>query len=110
MLLPSSRFVALTDHSVPFTTDFVDTMASAAATTGAAPALYIASAAAGAATLSLVAGIITGYYYRSVTSVSHREQKTLKVPSFLLKSPYAKELKLAVEMAMEGAFVFAWIV
>jgi len=102
MLLPSSLVVALTDPGIPSTTDFVDNMASAATTTGAAPPLYIASAAAGAATLSLVAGIIAGYYYRSVTSVSHRERKTLKVPSILLKSPYAKELKLAVEMAMEA--------
>ena len=61
------------------------------------------------AAASAMAGLIAGYYYRSVTSCSHRELKTLKVPAVLLKSQYGKELKLAVQLAMEGKLRCIWL-
>lgn len=63
----------------------------------------VATVAATAAT-SAVAGLIAGYYYRSVASIKNPEVRTLKVPASLLKSPYGEELKLAVQLAMEGEF------
>lgn len=63
----------------------------------------LATIAATAAT-SAVMGLIAGYYYRSVASIKNPEVRTLKVPASLLKSPYGEELKLAVQLAMEGTF------
>ena len=62
----------------------------------------VVAAAAAIAGTSAVAGLIGGYYIRSVTSIAHRESRTLKVPAILLKSPYGEELKLAVQLAMEA--------
>ena len=62
----------------------------------------VAATVAAATLTSAVIGLIAGYYYRSVTSISHREMKTLKVPASLLQSKYGEELKLAVRLAMEG--------
>jgi hypothetical protein len=69
----------------------------------------VAAATVTVATVSAVMGLVAGYYYRSVTSGSHRELKTLKVPAALLKSPYGEELKVAVQLAMEGAYVSAYV-
>jgi hypothetical protein len=67
--------------------------------------LAVAAAAVVATTsVTLILGLIGGYYYRSVTSIKHREMKTLKVPKDLLKSEYNEELKLAIQLAMEGTF------
>jgi uncharacterized membrane protein len=67
--------------------------------------LAVAAAAVVATTsIATIVGLIGGYYYRSVTSISHREMKTLKVPKNLLKSEYNEELKLAIQLAMEGTF------
>jgi hypothetical protein len=65
--------------------------------------LAVAAAAVVATTsIATIVGLIGGYYYRSVTSLNHREMKTLKVPKNLLKSEYNEELKLAIQLAMEG--------
>ena len=56
------------------------------------------------AATSAMVGLIAGYFYRSVTSSNDPEVRTLKVPKSLLMSPYGEELKVAVQLAMEGAF------
>jgi hypothetical protein len=63
-----------------------------------------AAAVVATASVATIMGLIGGYYYRSVTSIKHREMKTLKVPKDLLKSEYNEELKLAIQLAMEGTF------
>jgi len=79
---------------------------SATSTTATTVVPLAVAAAAVIATTSIatIIGLIGGYYYRSVTSIKHREMKTLKVPKDLLKSEYNEELKLAIQLAMEGTF------
>jgi len=74
----------------------------ATSSSSSSSSVAVAAATVTVATVSAVMGLLAGYYYRSVTSVSHRELKTLKVPAALLNSPYGEELKVAVQLAMEA--------
>ena len=116
MLVPNRSILAVTDtffqlaapttsiHSPISAADIVQssTLMVTSSSSSGSTAVVAATVVAAAAT-SAVAGLIAGYYYRSVTSLSHRELKTLKVPKSLLNSLYGEELKLAVQLAMEGA-------
>mmetsp|Transcript_21393 Transcript_21393/g.44007 ORF Transcript_21393/g.44007 Transcript_21393/m.44007 type:complete len:174 (+) Transcript_21393:61-582(+) len=129
-VLPNRRIVELTEtfrhlaaaksstrNFLAATTDFVNIQGTSSSSSStililmaASPTTSTSSVAAAAATVaataatSAVMGMIAGYYYRSVTSFTDNQLKTLKVPASLLRSKYSDELKLAVQLAMEGAF------
>ena len=77
----------------------------ATATTAVVPLAVAAAAVVATTSIATIIGLIGGYYYRSITSINDRELKTLKVPKILLQSEYKDELKLAIQLAMEGTFV-----
>lgn len=120
MLIPNRSFLVVTDtffqlsapstsiHNYLLATTIDSTDCSilmATSSSSSSSSVAVAAATVTVATVSAVMGLLAGYYYRSVTSVSHRELKTLKVPAALLNSPYGEELKVAVQLAMEGAHV-----
>lgn len=117
MLIPNRSILAVTDtlfqlsapstsiHSLLATTVTDCSVLMATSSSSSSSSIAVAAATVTLATVSAVMGLVAGYYYRSVTSVSHRELKTLKVPAILLKSPYGEELKVAVQLAMEGQCV-----
>ena len=74
----------------------------ATATTAVVPLAVAAAAVIATTSIATIIGLIGGYYYRSITSINDRELKTLKVPKHLLQSKYKDELKLAIQLAMEG--------
>ena len=74
----------------------------ATATTAVVPLAVAAAAVIATTSIATIIGLIGGYYYRSITSINDRELKTLKVPKHLLQSEYKDELKLAIQLAMEG--------
>ena len=84
------------------------TTATATATT-VVPLAVAAAAVIATTSIATIIGLIGGYYYRSITSINDRELKTLKVPKHLLQSKYKDELKLAIQLAMEGKCILIYL-
>ena len=98
-----NHYPLVVDNIIATTISIMPSSSSTTATATTVVPLAVAAAAVIATTsIATIIGLIGGYYYRSITSINDRELKTLKVPKHLLQSKYKDELKLAIQLAMEG--------
>ena len=99
------------DNIIATSISIMPSSSSTTATATTVVPLAVAAAAVIATTsIATIIGLIGGYYYRSITSINDRELKTLKVPKILLQSEYKDELKLAIQLAMEGMLTLRYTV
>ena len=93
---------SLVDNIIATSISIMPSSSTTATATTVVPLAVAAAAVIATTSIATIIGLIGGYYYRSITSINDRELKTLKVPKHLLQSEYKDELKLAIQLAMEG--------
>ena len=104
------HYSSVEDNIIATSISIMPSSSSTTATATTVVPLAVAAAAVIATTsIATIIGLIGGYYYRSITSINDRELKTLKVPKHLLQSEYKDELKLAIQLAMEGKCILIYL-